>query len=154
MLKNKYVSFLFIVLITFSASAMGGFVTTSFKEPWYSQIIQPSFSPPSWVFGPVWTSLYIMMSISIWIHWVSKKDIKTLKIYFAHIFFNGIWSIIFFGFHQILLAFFNLLIILFFILWLVNIYYKENKLSFLLMIPYLVWSIYALLLNGSIFYLN
>ena len=154
MFNNKYLSLILIVLITFVASAIGGFVTSIYKEPWYSQIIQPSFSPPSWVFGPVWTSLYIMMSISIWIHWVSKKDIKTLKIYFAHIFFNGIWSIIFFGFHQILLAFFNLLIILFFILWLVNIYYKENKLSFLLMIPYLVWSIYALLLNGSIFYLN
>tara|TARA_B100000214_G_C23807206_1_gene553229 strand:+ start:123 stop:587 length:465 start_codon:yes stop_codon:yes gene_type:complete len=154
MFNNKYLSLILIVLITFVASAIGGFVTSIYKEPWYSQIIQPSFSPPSWVFGPVWTSLYIMMSISIWIHWVSEKDIKTLKIYFAHIFFNGIWSIIFFGFHQILLAFFNLLIILFFILWLVNIYYKENKLSFLLMIPYLLWSIYALLLNGSIFYLN
>tara|TARA_B100001029_G_scaffold177664_1_gene182755 strand:+ start:43 stop:507 length:465 start_codon:yes stop_codon:yes gene_type:complete len=154
MLKNKYVSFLFIVLITFSASAMGGFVTASFKEPWYSQIIQPSFSPPSWVFGPVWTTLYFLMSLAIWLFWINFKNKKVLYIYFIHIFFNSIWSIIFFGFHQIFLALLNLIIILIFIIWLMNIYYKTYRLSFLLMLPYLLWSTYALILNGSIFYLN
>ena len=154
MLKNKYVSFLFIVLITFSASAMGGFVTASFKEPWYSQIIQPSFSPPSWVFGPVWTTLYFLMSLAIWLFWINFKNKKVLYIYLVHIFFNAIWSIIFFGFHQIFLALFNLIIILIFIIWLMNIYYKTYRLSFLLMLPYLIWSTYALILNGSIFYLN
>ena len=154
MLKNKYVSFLFIVLITFSASAMGGFVTSSFKEPWYSQIIQPSFSPPSWVFGPVWTTLYFLMSLAIWLFWINFKNKKVLYIYFIHIFFNAIWSIIFFGFHQIFLALLNLIIILIFIIWLMNIYYKTYRLSFLLMLPYLLWSTYALILNGSIFYLN
>ncbi len=154
MLKNKYVSFLFIVLITFSASAMGGFVTASFKEPWYSQIIQPSFSPPSWVFGPVWTTLYFLMSLAIWLFWINFKNKKVLYIYLVHIFFNAIWSIIFFGFHQIFLALLNLIIILIFIIWLMNIYYKTYRLSFLLMLPYLIWSTYALILNGSIFYLN
>ena len=154
MLKNKYVSFLFVVLITFSASAMGGFVTASFKEPWYSQIIQPSFSPPSWVFGPVWTTLYFLMSLAIWLFWVNFKNKKVLYIYLVHIFFNAIWSIIFFGFHQIFLALLNLIIILIFIIWLMNIYYKTYRLSFLLMLPYLIWSTYALILNGSIFYLN
>ena len=154
MLKNKYVSFLFVVLITFSASAMGGFVTSSFKEPWYSQIIQPSFSPPSWVFGPVWTTLYFLMSLAIWLFWINFKNKKVLYIYFIHIFFNAIWSIIFFGFHQIFLALLNLIIILIFIIWLMNIYYKTYRLSFLLMLPYLLWSTYALILNGSIFYLN
>ena len=154
MFNNKYLSLMLIVLITFSASAIGGVVTSIYKEPWYSQIIQPSFSPPAWVFGPVWTSLYILMSIAIWFNWITHKDSKTIKIYFLHIFFNAIWSIIFFGFHQISLAFLNLLIILFFILWLMKIYYKTTKLSFLLMLPYLLWSTYALFLNGSIFYLN
>ena len=154
MFNNKYLSLMLIVLITFLASAIGGVVTSIYKEPWYSQIIQPSFSPPAWVFGPVWTSLYILMSIAIWFNWITHKDSKTIKIYFLHIFFNAIWSIIFFGFHQISLAFLNLLIILFFILWLMKIYYKTTKLSFLLMLPYLLSSTYALFLNGSIFYLN
>ena len=154
MLNNKYLSLTIIVLITFLASAIGGVVTSAYKEPWYSQIIQPTFSPPSWVFGPVWTTLYVLMSLAVWLSWLSQKDKKTIKIYFIHIFFNAIWSIIFFGFHQISIALFDLLIILFFILWLMRIYYKSNKLSFLLMIPYLLWSSYALMLNGAIFYLN
>ena len=154
MLNNKYVSFTLIVLVTFSASAIGGIVTSVYKEPWYSQIILPVFNPPSWVFGPVWTTLYLMMSMAIWLHWISINNKKVLLIYFIHIFFNGLWSIIFFGFHNILLALVNLVVILFFIIWLMKIYYKSSKLSFLLMTPYLLWSTYALLLNGFIYYLN
>jgi benzodiazapine receptor len=154
MFNNKYLSLITIVLITFSASAIGGVVTSIYKEPWYSQIIQPFFSPPSSVFGPVWTTLYILMSIAIWLNWISNKDKNSVKIYFVHIFFNGTWSIVFFGFHQILLALLNLLIILFFIIWLMRIYYSNNKFSFLLMLPYLLLSSYALILNASILYLN
>ena len=83
MFNNKYLSLILIVLITFLASAIGGVVTSIYKEPWYSQIIQPSFSPPAWVFGPVWTSLYILMSIAIWFNWITHKDSKTIKIYFV-----------------------------------------------------------------------
>ena len=154
MFNNKYVSFTLIVLVTFSASAIGGVVTSIYKEPWYSQIIQPTFSPPSWVFGPVWTALYILMSMAVWLNWISIKQKRVLVIYFAHIFFNGIWSIIFFGFHNIFIALIDLLIIIIFIIWLMVIYYRSNKLSFLLMLPYLLWSSYAFLLNGSIYYLN
>ncbi len=154
MFNNKYVSFTLIVLVTFSASAIGGVVTSIYKEPWYSQIIQPTFSPPSWVFGPVWTALYILMSMAVWLNWISIKQKRVLVIYFAHIFFNGIWSIIFFGFHNIFIALIDLLIIIIFIIWLMVIYYRSNKLSFLLMFPYLLWSSYAFLLNGSIYYLN
>ena len=151
---KKYFSLLFFLAFAFGASAWGGFVTSIYKEPWYTEIIRPSFSPPDWVFGPVWTTLYILMSVAIWLNWIFNREIKTIKIYFYHIFFNSIWSIIFFGFHQIFLAMINLVVILFFILWLMKIYYKNSKISFLLMIPYLLWSSYALLLNMSIFYLN
>ena len=154
MTKNKYLSLTFILLITFLASGIGGFTTATFKEPWYSQIILPSFNPPSWVFGPVWTVLYILMSVAIWRIWIKYYDNKILNLYFLHLFLNMIWSIIFFGFHQIFLALLNLLIILFFIIWLMKIYYKTTKLSFLLMVPYLLWSSFALLLNTSILYLN
>ena len=101
MTKNKYLSLTFILLITFLASGIGGFTTATFKEPWYSQIILPSFNPPSWVFGPVWTILYILMSVAIWRIWINYYDKKILKLYFLHLFFNMIWSVIFFGFQQI-----------------------------------------------------
>ncbi len=154
MTKNKYLSLGLILLVTFLASGIGSFVTSSFKEPWYSEILLPSFNPPSWVFGPVWTTLYIFMSIAAWSAWNKTSDKKLLKIYFVHLFFNSIWSIIFFGFHQIFIALIDLGIILIFIIWLMRIYYHVNKISFLLMIPYLLWSSYALILNTTIFYLN
>ncbi|MBL6857953.1 MAG: tryptophan-rich sensory protein [Pelagibacteraceae bacterium] len=154
MSKNKYLSLFFILLITSLASAIGGVTTASFKEPWYSEIILPSFNPPSWVFAPVWTTLYIMMSVAIWKIWINSFDTRILKLYFIHLFFNGAWSIIFFGFHQIGLALINLIIILSFIILLMKNYLSRDKVSFYLMIPYFLWSSYALLLNSSIFYLN
>ena len=154
MTKNKYLSLFLILLITFLASAIGGFTTTSFKEPWYSQIILPSFNPPSWVFAPVWTTLYIMMSIAIWKIWINSFNLKLLKLYFVHLFFNGTWSIVFFGFHQIGLALINLIIIIYFITMLMKKYLILNRFSFYLMVPYFLWSSYALILNSSIFLLN
>ena len=154
MSKNKYLSLFFILLVTFIASAIGGFTTTSFKEPWYSEIILPSYNPPSWVFGPVWTILYIMMSIAIWKIWINTFDLKLLKLYFMHLFFNSTWSIIFFGFHQIGLALINLVVILIFIVLLMSKYLIRDKISFYLMTPYFLWSSYALILNSSIFLLN
>ena len=154
MTKNKYLSLAIIILITFSASFIGGYVTTSFKEPWYSEIILPSFNPPSWVFAPVWTALYIMMSLAIWRVWIKLSDKKILAIYFYHLFFNATWSVIFFGFHLIELALFNLIIILFFIIKLMRIYFKKERFSFYLMVPYLLWSSYAFILNLIIAILN
>ena len=154
MIKNKFFSLFLILLITFTASAIGGFTTAFFKEPWYSEIILPSFNPPSWVFAPVWTTLYIMMSIAIWKIWINSFDTKILKLYLIHLFFNGTWSIVFFGFHQIGLALINLVIILIFIILLMKKYLKIDKISLYLMIPYLLWSSYALILNSSIFLLN
>ena len=153
-MNNKYLSLGLILLVTFAASGIGGFVTSSFKEPWYSEIILPTFNPPSWVFSPVWTTLYILMSVAIWIVWSKTSNKKILQLYFVHLFFNAIWSVIFFGFHQIFIALIDLGIILIFIIWLMKIYYQINKISFLLMMPYLLWSTYALILNATIFYLN
>ena len=154
MTKNKYFSFIIILLITFAAPAIGSYATSTFKEPWYSEIILPSYNPPSWVFAPVWSSLYLMMSLAIWKIWINTFDIKLLKIYFVHILFNSTWTIVFFGFHQIGLALLNLIIILIFILILMKEYFKKDKISFYLMVPYISWSSYALVLNTAIFLLN
>ena len=154
MTKNKYLSFFLIILITFFASFLGGFVSNAYKEPWYSQIILPSFNPPSWVFAPVWTILYIMMSISAWRVWNKYFETKLIIVYFVHLIFNAMWSVIFFGFHQIFLALIDLSIILIFIIYLVKIYHTRDQLAFYLMLPYLMWSSFAFFLNLSIFIIN
>jgi benzodiazapine receptor len=97
MIKNKLLTFILFLIITFSASLVGGLATINFKEPWYSLLNKPIFNPPDWVFGPVWTILYLMMTISIWLYWHSKnKEMNTVYIYFIHLVFNTTWSITFF----------------------------------------------------------
>ena len=154
MLKNKFISFVLFFIITYSASFIGGMATISFKEPWYSQITLPIFNPPSWVFAPVWSTLYFLMSLAIWKVWIKSFETKLLKIYFIHLFFNSTWSVVFFGFHLISIALVNLVIILIFIIILMKEYFSKDKMSFYLMIPYLAWSSYALILNSSIYLLN
>ena len=153
-MKIKYLSLFLILATTFLASALGGYVTSVYKEPWYSQLVLSPLSPPAWVFGPVWSTLYVFMSIAIWRAWDLTRNKQLLKIYFLHLFFNATWSVIFFGFHNIGLALVDLIIILIFITLLMKIYYKISKTSFYLMVPYLIWTSYAFILNTSIFILN
>ena len=155
MLKNKFLSLILFFIITFSASFIGGLLTISYKEPWYSQLVKSSYNPPDWIFAPVWTTLYLMMTFAIWLFWLSKKrDMNTIYIYFIHILFNTTWSIIFFVFHNILLAFINLMILIWLIVILILRYRRVNNISAYLMIPYLLWSCYALFLNLNLLILN
>ena len=155
MLKNKFLSFLLFLVFTYSASLIGGLVTLSFKEPWYSQLIKSNFNPPDWIFAPVWTTLYLMMTFAIWLFWHSKnRDMNTIYIYFIHILFNTTWSIVFFALHNILLAFINLMILISLIIILILRFKRVNYTSTYLMIPYLLWSFYALFLNFNLLILN
>ena len=155
MFKNKFLTFIFFLTITFSASLIGGFATMAFKELWYSLLNKPTFNPPDWVFGPVWTFLYIMMTVSIWFYWHTKnRDMNTVYIYFIHLVFNTTWSVIFFVFHNIALALINLIILIIFIIFLTVKFKNISILSYYLMIPYFLWSCYALVLNATLLYLN
>ena len=155
MLKNKFLSFILFFIITFSASFIGGLVTISFKDPWYSQLVKSNFNPPDWIFAPVWTTLYLMMTLAIWFFWHSKKrNLSTVYLYFIHILFNTTWSIVFFGLHQILLALFVLIGLILMIIILMLRFKRVNIVSYYLMIPYLLWCCYALVLNFNIFLLN
>ena len=155
MLKNKFLSFVLFFIITYSASFIGGFVTVSLKEPWYSQLTKSNYNPPDWIFAPVWTTLYLMMTLAIWFFWHSnKRDMSTIYIYFIHIVFNTTWSIVFFGLHQILLALLVLLILIFLIIILIIRFKRVNLASYYLMIPYLLWTFYALFLNLNLMILN
>ena len=155
MFKNKFLSFLIFGFVTFSASFIGSIATITSKEPWYSSLNKSGLNPPDWVFAPVWTTLYLFMTIAIWSAWHKNyKDLNIIYIYLMHLFFNTTWSIVFFVFHNIFAALINLIIIIGFIIILMIKYKKISKLSFILMIPYLLWCIYALTLNTSLYILN
>ena len=99
MLKNKFLSFILFFVITFSASFIGCLVSINLKEPWYSELVKSNYNPPDWIFAPVWTTLYLMMTLAIWFFWHSKnRNLNTVYLYFIHILFNTTWSIVFFWF--------------------------------------------------------
>jgi tryptophan-rich sensory protein len=155
MLKNKILSFILFFIITFSASFIGGLITISFKDPWYSQLVKSNLNPPDWIFAPVWTALYLMMTLAIWFFWHSKnRNLSTVYLYFIHILFNTTWSIVFFGLHQILLALFVLIGLILMIIILMLRFKRVNIVSYYLMIPYLLWCCFALFLNFNLLILN
>tara|TARA_B100000902_G_scaffold260760_1_gene247034 strand:- start:3519 stop:3992 length:474 start_codon:yes stop_codon:yes gene_type:complete len=155
MLKNKILSFLIFALITYSASFIGSIATITYKEPWYSSLTKASFNPPDWIFAPVWTTLYLFMTIAIWLVWHKNyKNLNIVLIYFIHLLFNTTWSIVFFVFHNISLALLNLIVLILFIVILTVKFKQISIISYYLMIPYLLWSCYALILNATLLYLN
>ncbi len=155
MLKNKFLSFIIFAITTYLASFIGGIATYTSKEPWYSSLTKSSFNPPDWVFAPVWTALYLFMTIAIWSAWQKNNyNINLVYIYLIHLFFNTTWSIVFFVFHNIFLALINLIILISLIILLMVKFKTVSKLSFYIMIPYLLWCCYALILNTTLFILN
>ena len=154
-LPKKIISLLIFTLLAFAASAWGSYITSLYKEPWYSMLATPTFNPPEWVFAPVWITLYIAMSVGIWLIWINPKRVeKIIYIYFVHLLINGSWSIFFFGLHLILVSLVIIAVIIFFVVWLIKLYYPINKFSSFLMVPYLAWLSYAFVLNFYIFILN
>ncbi len=155
MFKNKFLTFISFLSVTFGASLIGTFSTINYKEPWYSSINKPAFSPPDWVFGPVWTTLYLMMTIAIWLFWHSKtRDKNTIYIYIIHLLFNTTWSVVFFVFHNMVLALFVLILLIGLIINLILRFKLANEVSSYLMIPYLLWCSFALILNINLIMIN
>ena len=157
---NKYKSLALIVIVTYLISVPAGFITAQSVGTWYVNIVRPSFSPPNWVFGPVWTTLYSLMSVAVWNIWNELKNTdpayakKIVSIYFIHLLVGASWSFVFFGYYQIGMGAFIIILILVFIIYLMRIYWNISKISFYLMVPYLLWSCFALILNIAIWKLN
>lgn len=125
---------------------------------WYNSLNKPLFTPPSWLFGPVWTTLYILIAISgiiIFKNGFKNKKIKpALKFFSLQLILNLIWSPIFFGLHQISLAFIIILFMWYFIYQTIKSFEKINKLASYLLYPYLIWVTIAGVLNLSVLLLN
>lgn len=152
---KKYLPLLLSLVIPFSFAFLGSAVTTPSIDSWYPMLNKPSFNPPSWIFGPVWTLLFFLMGISSYLVWKKQKKIKTpLKIYGVQLILNFLWSYLFFGLHRPDLALFEIIILWIFILLTIKIFYKVDKLAAYLLIPYIFWVGFAVFLNYSIVSLN
>ena len=140
------------------AGIVGSLFTTSAIPTWYATLQRPSFSPPNWLFGPAWITLYILMGISVYLIWQKVEKNKTAKsalwLFWVHLVFNASWSIVFFGLQNPGLAFINIIIIRLLIIALMIKFWKINRWASYLLIPYLLWVSFASALNYFIWYLN
>lgn len=152
---KKILKFIISILVCQLAGIIGSFFTVNSIKDWYLNLNKPWFNPPNYLFGPVWISLYFLMGISLYLIWISKKDIKNaLRLFFIQLILNALWSILFFGLRLIFVAFLELLLLGIFILIIIIKFYKIDKRSSYLLIPYILWVSFALVLNFSIFVLN
>ena len=155
--KNILWLFFFISLCLIFGNGLGGYFTFISVETWYQTLNKPSFNPPDWVFGPVWTTLYILMGISVWLVWKRKPSADRtigIRIFWVQLFFNILWTYIFFGIQKIGLSFFEIIFLIFLIFSNVIYFLKIDKIAGYLLIPYLIWVLYASVLTYNIWILN
>lgn len=159
---NKIVKLVGCILFCELVGVAGGLFTFSSIKSWYFTLQKPFFSPPNWIFGPVWTILYALMGISLFlileVKPKNKKKItmkrEVLMIFSTQLLFNFLWSIIFFGLHLPNFAFYNIGVLWALILLFIVKSYEISKNAAILQIPYLLWVSFASILNLAIILLN
>jgi len=154
---NKVLLFIYSIFISFSAGIIGSFFTISQVDSWYSTLIKPEFSPPNWVFAPVWNILYFLMGISLFLVLISKRSKDRslgIKLFYAQLILNALWSIVFFGMENIALGFIVILVLWGMIFMTIKTFLKINTTAGSLLLPYIVWVTIATLLNLGIVILN
>lgn len=155
---NKYFSLIVAIMIPILIGVLSAFLTGDNMKA-YADLVQPVFAPPSWIFAPVWTILYLLMGVASWLIFIKRKTNeknvkKALFTYGLNLFFNFFWSIIFFGLGLRGFAFIEILVLLGLIVLTTIQFYKIDRKILFLMVPYIIWVAFATVLNYSIWMLN
>jgi len=140
------------------AGILGSIFTVSSIPDWYNNLAKPALNPPGWVFGPVWTILYLLMGIAVFLVWKKrleqKEARKALFVFGIQLFLNAIWSIIFFGLRSPIWAFVDIVFLWIAIVWTIALFYRIYRPAALLLLPYILWVSFAAYLNYSIWFLQ
>jgi len=151
-------AFLINILIPLVFGALGGLITVRSVKTWYPGIAKPSFNPPNWLFGPVWSTLFIIIGIAAYLVWTKRAQIvhlpRTVAVYFIQLILNLGWSFLFFYDHLIGAALIEIVALLMVILINGLMFYRIDKTAGLLFIPYFLWVSFATVLTYNIFILN
>jgi len=153
---NNTSKLLITILVPQLLGGLGALVTVASIGSWYQSIEKPFFTPPSWVFGPAWTVLYLMMGFAAFLIWKADHSLKkmALGIFAAQLVLNALWSPAFFGLESPILGLVIIIPLWVLILMCIKIFFLINKTAAYLMVPYILWVSFATLLNVSIWYLN
>ena len=148
---------IFCLFLCFVTAALGGYFNTFGLGQWYDSLKKPSFNPPGWVFGPVWTVLYIMMAISLWRVWRKGDEVNVRNaviLFLVHLVLNAAWSGIFFALHRPGWALVEIIVLWGFIVALIYVFRSIDRPAAYLLVPYLLWVSFATFLNANLWWLN
>lgn len=156
---NKITRILTVVVTCLAIGYFSGMVTRSSIATWYPTLIKPSFNPPNWIFAPVWSMLYVMMGVAAGMVWNKiefDKEVvkKALMVFSVQLALNALWSFLFFGLMNPMLAGLEIIILWLMIYETYLQFAKINKIAGYLLLPYLAWVSFATVLNVSIWWLN
>jgi benzodiazapine receptor len=162
MKKEDVLKLLVAIALCESAGIIGSVFTASSIPTWYATLQKPSFSPPNWVFGPVWTTLFALMGIAAFLIWTTKtrsanqqKEVAIAKtIFILQLVLNVLWSVVFFGLQQPGAAFIEIIFLWGAIVASIFFFSRISKTAAWLLAPYLAWVSFAAYLNYSIYLLN
>lgn len=150
--------FLFCISISLSAGIIGNLTTAESVAGWYQKLQKPSFTPPDWLFGPVWTLLYVLMGIAAYLVWRAGLQNKLVRIgliiFTLQLLLNLMWSLVFFGLNSPFGALLDIVCLWLTILAAIFCFYKVSTVAGWLMVPYLVWVSFAVILNFQIWRMN
>jgi len=142
---------------SFAAAAAGSVATAASVQEWYPLLNKPAWNPPAWIFGPVWTLLYALMSIAAWRVWRREGQPGArlaLALFFVQLGLNALWSVLFFGLRAPGLALIEILVLWSCLAWLQCAFWRIDRLAGWLWLPYLLWVSFATVLNASLWWLN
>ncbi len=145
------------IALPLMVGAIAGIFTATAIGSWFETLHHPSFRPPNWLFGPVWTVLYLLMGISIYLIWIQQATSmrkRVIIIFAIQLSLNFIWSFLFFYFHAIGFALVEIIVLWVCIFILIFQFRKVKPLAAYLNIPYIIWVTFALILNAGYFWLN
>lgn len=154
---RAYLALAGFVAVCMMVGAIGGLSTASSVGSWYQTLEKPAFNPPDWVFGPVWTILYMMMGVAGWLVWRRAGFFEgrvALRLFATQLLLNLLWTFLFFGLRAPAVAFFEILLLAIGIAATIAAFRRIDRRAAWLMAPYLAWVLFAALLNGAIGYLN
>lgn len=155
MLKN-ILKLIICLIVPMLVGGISGVATVAGIKDWYVHLNKPIFNPPNYLFGPVWSILYLLMGVSLFMILQSKSITKkkAISIFFVQLFLNFWWSFLFFKFQLLGISLIEIVLMWLSILWMIIEFKKINKTAAYLQIPYLAWVTFASLLNLAIWYLN
>ena len=154
-MKNKWFVLVGFIVLCLGVGGISGPLTAGAVVDWFPTLKKPFFNPPSWIFAPVWTTLYLMMAVAAWRVWLTGAGSKrALNLFFVQLTLNFLWSLLFFGLHSPALALIDITALWIMIALTLRAFYKMAKPAGFLFVPYLAWVSFAAFLNASIWWLN